>query len=71
MSVFAVFSQIDASRVGEAIRDSNWLFAAIEAFHLLGLATIGGAVLLVDLRLLGFGLKPEPLHCSRAKSALT
>jgi hypothetical protein len=31
----------------------------IEAIHLLGLGFIGGAVLIVDLRLLGFGLRRQ------------
>jgi len=37
------------------------LFTNIEAFHLVGLAVIGGAVLLVDFRLLGLGLKRQPV----------
>ena len=45
--------------MGIAIRDSQWLFPVIEAFHLLGLAVIGGAVLVVNLRLLGFGLRRQ------------
>jgi hypothetical protein len=46
--------------IGEAIRNSNWLFAIIEAFHLIGLGLMGGAVLIVDLRLLGVGLRKQP-----------
>jgi hypothetical protein len=33
----------------------------IEALHLVGLAFIGGAVLIVDLRLLGLGLNDQPV----------
>ena len=33
----------------------------IEAAHLLGLAMLGGAVLVVDLRLLGLGLRDKPV----------
>jgi hypothetical protein len=33
-----------------------WMFPVIEAAHLLGLSLLGGAVLIVDLRLLGAGL---------------
>jgi uncharacterized membrane protein SirB2 len=33
----------------------------IECFHLLGLAVIGGAVLVVNLRLLGFGFERQPV----------
>jgi hypothetical protein len=49
-----------ATRIGTIIHESGWMFAAIESVHLLGLAAMGGAILLVDLRLLGFGLD-EPL----------
>ena len=47
--------------VGEGIRESTWLFPVIEAFHLLGLGLTAGAVLLVDLRLLGLGLVKQPV----------
>ncbi len=47
--------------IGEGIRESTWLFPVIEAFHLIGLGLTIGAVLLVDLRLLGFGLVKQPV----------
>jgi hypothetical protein len=53
---------IAASRLGQAISTSTWAFAVIESVHLLALAVIGGAVLIVDLRLLGFGLQAQPLE---------
>src|SRR5512138_3454106 len=55
------FQALEAGSIGEAIRDSTWLFPFIEAFHLVGLALIGGAVLLVDIRLLGLGLRRQPV----------
>ena len=55
------FQALEAGPIGEAIRASTWLFPFIEAFHLVGLAVIGGAVLLVDFRLLGLGLKRQPV----------
>ena len=55
------FQALENSSIGEAIRQSVWLFPFIEAFHLLALAVIGGAVLLVDFRLLGLGLKRQPV----------
>jgi len=55
------FQALEAGPIGEAIRQSTWLFPFIEAFHLVGLAVIGGAVLLVDFRLLGLGLKRQPV----------
>ena len=43
------------------IRESVWMFPIIEAVHLLALALIGGAVLIVDLRLAGLALKRQPV----------
>jgi uncharacterized protein DUF6644 len=56
MSVLAFFTWCEATWIGEGIRDSTWLFPVIECFHLLALAVIGGAVLAVNLSLLGMGL---------------
>src|SRR2546427_12665251 len=44
-----------------AMRGSPWLFPLIASIHLMGLALIGGSVLLVDLRLLGLGMRHQPL----------
>ncbi len=61
MSLLAFFQWCEQSGIGAAIRRSAWLFPMIEAIHLLGLGFIGGAVLVVDLRLLGFGLRRQPV----------
>ena len=59
MSVLGFFQWCEQSGIGAAIRQSSWLFPLIEAIHLLGLGAIGGAVLVVDLRLLGLGLRRQ------------
>ena len=56
-----LFQWCEHSAIGEAIRNSLWLFPLIEAFHLVGLGVTAGAVLLVDLRLLGLGLRRYPV----------
>jgi hypothetical protein len=61
MSLFSFFQWCEASAIGEAIRASLWLFPAIEAVHLLALSVIGGAVLVLNLRLLGLGITQQPL----------
>jgi hypothetical protein len=61
VSVISFFTSCENSSLGEAIRASRWLFPAIESFHLLGLAVIGGAVLVVNMRLLGFGIARQPV----------
>jgi len=60
-SWFGFFDWIEHTGHGTMIRDSIWQFAAIEAVHLLALAVIGGAVLIVDLRLLGLTLRRQPV----------
>jgi hypothetical protein len=59
MSLLSFFQWCEQSGIGDAIRRSSWLFPVIEAIHLLGLGVIGGAVLVVDLRLLGLGLRRQ------------
>src|SRR3954468_3045551 len=61
MSLLPFFQWCEASSLGAAIRNSVWLFPAIEAVHLLGLAMLGGLVLLLDIRLMGFGVQRKPL----------
>lgn len=61
MSLLPFFEWCEATAVGQAIRGSAWAFPVIESVHLLGLAVMGGAVLLVDLRLLGLGLRRQPV----------
>ena len=52
---FAKWSE--ATQLGRMIRNSEYAFPMIEFVHLAALAVIGGAVLIVDMRMLGFGLK--------------
>ena len=61
MSLLPFFDWCYATPIGETIRNSSWLFPVIEAFHLLALALVAGAVLIVDLRLLGVGVKQAPV----------
>ncbi len=59
MDLLPLFEWLEATAVGAAIRESLWLFPVIEAVHLLALAMIGGNILVVDLRLLGLGLRGQ------------
>jgi hypothetical protein len=53
------FQWCENTVLGQLIRDSLWLFPVIESVHLLALALIGGAVLIVDLRLLGWAFRSQ------------
>jgi hypothetical protein len=61
MSLFPLFQSLEASGIGQTIKTSPWVFPVIESVHLLALAVIGGAVLIVDLRMLGLGLRRQSI----------
>lgn len=57
MNWLAVFEWLEHTAIGTAIRESVWAFPIVEAFHLVAFAVLGGSILLVDVRLAGFGLR--------------
>jgi hypothetical protein len=61
MSLLPFFQWCEGTLIGTAIQQSLWLFPVVEAVHVLGLALLGGTLLLVDLRLLGIGLTTQPV----------
>jgi uncharacterized protein DUF6644 len=62
LNVLPFIEWVAGSSLSHAISTSTWAFAVIESIHLLALAVIGGAVLIVDLRLLGFGIRAQSLE---------
>jgi hypothetical protein len=59
VSLLPLFQWIEATSLATTINNSKYAFALIESFHILSLAIIGGAVLVVDARLLGFGFRNQ------------
>ncbi len=62
MSLLPFFTWCENSGLGNTIRNSPWMFPILEVVHLLALAVIGGAVLMIDLRMFGLGLNRQPLR---------
>ena len=60
MSLLEFFHWLEYLPLLVEMRSSAWLFPVIATFHLFGLSVIGGVVLVVDLRLLGYGLTGQP-----------
>lgn len=56
MNLLSIFDAIEHTGLAQAIQNSMYVFPITEVFHLLGLAVLSGAVLLVDMRMLGLGL---------------
>ena len=55
------FQWMNDLAVSKAIGESIWIFPVVQAVHLLFLALFAGAILIVDLRLLGFGMREQPV----------
>lgn len=59
---------IQASAISQAIRFSQWRYAAVNTAHILGIALLVGAILPMDLRLLGAWRRFN--HCELARILL-
>ena len=57
--VLAVCKWLEQTSVGAAVRQSMWLFPAIETVHLLGMAALLATIGAFDLRLMGIVLPGE------------
>ena len=59
-SLLPIFRWFDETWIGDAINESNWLFPAIEGVHIVALALLLGAIVVLDLRLFGVMLRTKP-----------
>jgi hypothetical protein len=57
--LFSLFQWLDASLVAETIRDRLWMFPSILTAHVLGTVLLAGTVSVLDLRLLGRGMRRQ------------
>jgi len=50
----ALMAWLEGSLLGQAMRESSvWTYGVVNLFHILGISTLFGSVLVLDLRLLG------------------
>ena len=61
MSVLPLLEWIQGTEISEGIRGSFWIFAVVQALHLVTLSMLAGSILIVDLRLLGRGITEQPV----------
>lgn len=61
MSLLAVCQWLENTPLGLGIRQSSLAFNGLVAIHTLGIILTAGTIWMVDLRLLGFGLRREPV----------
>jgi hypothetical protein len=53
------FQWCENTPISHAIKHSRWSFAIIETVHIIGIGMLLGALLVIDLRMLGFGMKRQ------------
>jgi hypothetical protein len=58
---YPFFEWHNASWLGQQVSNSIWYFPAIETVHILAMAIMFGGLLVLNLRLLGLGMKHHPL----------
>lgn len=58
---YPFFEWHTTSWLGLQVSDSIWLFPAIETVHILAMAIMFGSLLVLNLRLLGIGMKRQSL----------
>jgi hypothetical protein len=69
MSLLALFKWFDATPISIVIRDSTYIFPVVEVLHLFGLTLLLGTVTVVDMRMLGVGMRRQSV--SEVASQLT
>lgn len=57
--VLPIYEGLDQSALATVVKDSLWMVPWAGALHLLALGVLGGAILLVDMRVLGAGLASQ------------
>ena len=60
MDLYPFFDWLDTSMLADISKAYGGVFAVVQMFHLLGMAMLGGMVLVGDLRLLNILLKDVP-----------
>lgn len=60
------FQWADTTAISEMIRDSRFLFPIIETVHLLALTVLFGSIIVLNLRLMGVGLRGQSIAAVRS-----
>jgi len=56
------FEWMGALAISQAIGASIWIYPLVQAIHLVFLALFAGGIIIVDLRMLGYGMRSKPVY---------
>ena len=62
---FSFFQWCAKTSLAHLIAQSKWGFAVLETFHIIGLTLLLGSIVVVDLRVLGFGARQPAARLAR------
>jgi hypothetical protein len=57
--MLSICQWLQQTPISISIRESTWVFPILDAVHCVGIILVAGTIVIVDLRLLGFGLRRE------------
>ncbi|HEX5431586.1 MAG TPA: DUF6644 family protein [Bryobacteraceae bacterium] len=58
--MFPFFLWVDSTWLHNYIQGTTWVFPLVETIHILSLVVLLGSILLIDVRLLGIGIREWP-----------
>lgn len=61
MSLLSACQWIYGTPVSISIRESIWVYPILNVLHCVGILAVAGTIAVVDLRLLGFGMRRAPV----------
>src|SRR5580704_1605449 len=59
--MLSICQWIHQTQLSVAIRESVWIYPILDVLHCVGILLVAGTIVVVDLRLLGFGLRRLPV----------
>ena len=59
MSLEGVFHWLESGSISAAVRESPWVFPAVESVHVIAITLVVGSILIVDSRVLGWTSRNE------------
>lgn len=59
MNLQGVFQWLESWPLSVAVRESSWMFPAVESVHVIAITLVVGSILIVDLRVLGWASRDE------------
>jgi hypothetical protein len=61
MPLLRICQWLQQTSVSVSIRESIWVFPILDALHCTGIILVAGTIVIVDLRLLGLGVRKQPV----------